>query len=104
MAVANALTALKERADIVTQADHGAGVEEIIEQLLRDDLASFEQPDRLGRSRRDMVGEDRRAVCRRQPGGVEQVFDGELDPAAGRIRPREEDPGGLSRSAGRSEI
>lgn len=42
VAVSNALPALKERADLVTRADHGAGVEELIEQLLRDDLASME--------------------------------------------------------------
>jgi HAD superfamily hydrolase (TIGR01484 family) len=40
VAVANALPSLKERADIVTQADHGAGVAEIIAQLLKDDLRS----------------------------------------------------------------
>jgi HAD superfamily hydrolase (TIGR01484 family) len=38
-AVANALPLLKERADIVTQGDHGAGVEEIAERLVADDLA-----------------------------------------------------------------
>jgi hypothetical protein len=37
-AVANALPQLKERADIVTRGDHGAGVVELIEELLADDL------------------------------------------------------------------
>src|SRR6201996_9403650 len=41
-AVANALPTLKNAADIVTQADHGAGVVELIDELLRDDLASRE--------------------------------------------------------------
>src|ERR1700730_4654877 len=41
VAVANALPALKERADHVTSKDHGQGVEELIEQILTDDLASF---------------------------------------------------------------
>ena len=41
-AVANALPTLKSSADIVTAGDHGAGVVELIEELLRDDLASFE--------------------------------------------------------------
>ena len=41
VAVANALPALKERADLVTQGSHGAGVEELIEKLLADDLASL---------------------------------------------------------------
>lgn len=42
VAVANALPAVKEKADIVTRGDHGAGVTELIEELLRDDLASRE--------------------------------------------------------------
>jgi HAD superfamily hydrolase (TIGR01484 family) len=42
VAVANALPTLKQAADIVTTADHGAGVAELIDQILRDDLASFE--------------------------------------------------------------
>ncbi|MCU1307006.1 MAG: phosphoglycolate phosphatase [Acidobacteriaceae bacterium] len=42
VAVANALPTLKERADIVTKADHGAGVVELIEQLLADDLQSYD--------------------------------------------------------------
>ena len=41
-AVANALPALKERADVVTNADHGAGVEELIDELLKDDLAQYD--------------------------------------------------------------
>jgi HAD superfamily hydrolase (TIGR01484 family) len=39
VAVANALPALKEAADIVTEADHGAGVAELINEMLQDDLA-----------------------------------------------------------------
>jgi hydroxymethylpyrimidine pyrophosphatase-like HAD family hydrolase len=39
VAVANALPLLKERADHVTAGDHGAGVRELIAQLLADDLA-----------------------------------------------------------------
>jgi HAD superfamily hydrolase (TIGR01484 family) len=41
-AVANALPTLKSAADIVTTADHGAGVVELIDEMLRDDLASRE--------------------------------------------------------------
>jgi HAD superfamily hydrolase (TIGR01484 family) len=40
VAVANALPALKERADLVTNGSNGAGVEELIEKLLSEDLAS----------------------------------------------------------------
>jgi hydroxymethylpyrimidine pyrophosphatase-like HAD family hydrolase len=42
VAVGNALPVLKERADVVTKATHGAGVEELIEQLLADDLRSLQ--------------------------------------------------------------
>jgi HAD superfamily hydrolase (TIGR01484 family) len=41
--VANALPALKERADYTTRADHGAGVIELIEQLLADDLKALDE-------------------------------------------------------------
>jgi len=41
VAVANALPALKERADLVTVGSHGAGVEELIEKLLSEDLAGL---------------------------------------------------------------
>jgi energy-coupling factor transporter ATP-binding protein EcfA2 len=40
-AVENALPALKERADWVTPSDHGAGVTELIEQLIDNDLQSL---------------------------------------------------------------
>jgi HAD superfamily hydrolase (TIGR01484 family) len=42
VAVSNALPKLKESADLVTEKDHGAGVAELIDHLLKDDLASFE--------------------------------------------------------------
>jgi HAD superfamily hydrolase (TIGR01484 family) len=42
VAVANALPAVKEKADIVTFGDHGAGVTELIDEMLADDLASRE--------------------------------------------------------------
>ncbi len=38
VAVANALPALKQRADLVTSADHGRGVSELIERLVHNDL------------------------------------------------------------------
>ena len=41
VAVANALPSIKERADFVTGGSHGAGVEELIEKLLSEDLAGF---------------------------------------------------------------
>ena len=42
VAVANALPTLKEEADFVTTGERGAGVTELIQALLRDDLASHE--------------------------------------------------------------
>ncbi len=46
-AVDNALPMLKKRADIVTRGDHGAGVAELIDQLIESDLC--ELGPRLGR-------------------------------------------------------
>jgi hydroxymethylpyrimidine pyrophosphatase-like HAD family hydrolase len=42
-AVANALPSVKETADIVLQADHGAGVAQLIDSLVTTDLASIPQ-------------------------------------------------------------
>ncbi len=42
VAVANALPALKERADVVLDAPRGAGVTELIDRLLADDLMQYE--------------------------------------------------------------
>jgi hydroxymethylpyrimidine pyrophosphatase-like HAD family hydrolase len=41
VAVANALPLLKERADVVTSGDHGAGVVEIMKGMLADDLEAL---------------------------------------------------------------
>lgn len=41
-AVANALPAVKQSADLVTEKDHGAGVVELINKILEDDLRSFD--------------------------------------------------------------
>ncbi len=40
-AVSNGLPALKDRCDLVTSADHGAGVVELMERILGDDLQSL---------------------------------------------------------------
>ena len=48
VAVANALPALQQTADVVTKGDCGAGVLELIEQLLKDDLRAYDH--RLARS------------------------------------------------------
>jgi hydroxymethylpyrimidine pyrophosphatase-like HAD family hydrolase len=57
VAVANAVKALKLQADVVTEGDHGAGVVELINQILADDLASW--TPRLKRHAAQ-VGVDRR--------------------------------------------
>jgi hypothetical protein len=44
VAVANALPVLKDRADLVTRAARGEGVEELIDRLLADDLRSLVVP------------------------------------------------------------
>jgi HAD superfamily hydrolase (TIGR01484 family) len=41
-AVANAIPSLKDQVDLVTKADHGAGVKEFIDRLIEDDLRSLE--------------------------------------------------------------
>ncbi len=41
VAVSNALPSLKETVDLVTEADHGEGVSELIGRILEDDLASL---------------------------------------------------------------
>lgn len=46
VAVANALQSLKDRADWTTQGDHGAGVAEVIDHLIRNDLADV--PAKVG--------------------------------------------------------
>lgn len=44
VAVGNALPMLKERADLVTTSDHGPGVEEVAQRLIRYDLADLAPP------------------------------------------------------------
>jgi hydroxymethylpyrimidine pyrophosphatase-like HAD family hydrolase len=42
VAVANAVDSLKEHADLVTRADHGAGVSELIDRLIASDLCELD--------------------------------------------------------------
>lgn len=57
VAVANALPALKERADIVTERDHGAGVAELIDALIADRLERVVRP-RVDTDRRHASASD----------------------------------------------
>jgi hypothetical protein len=65
--VANALPTLKSAADLVTAADHGAGVVELIDKLLTDDLASLEP--RLTRHHVLLGTDDRGTEVRIAPHG-----------------------------------
>lgn len=61
VAVANGLPALRERADYVTTAENGAGVTELIGQIIADDLATWaaaasRNQIQLGRSGDECVG------------------------------------------------
>jgi len=67
VAVANALPTLKNAADLVTAADHGAGVVELIDKLLTDDLASLEP--RLTRHHVLLGTDDRGTEIRITPHG-----------------------------------
>jgi hydroxymethylpyrimidine pyrophosphatase-like HAD family hydrolase len=46
VAVSNAIESLKERADLVTQRDHGAGVAEVIDRMIADDFAGLNRRER----------------------------------------------------------
>src|SRR6185312_2723276 len=76
-AVSNALPTLKKAADIVTTADHGAGVVELIEELLRDDLASREP--KLTRHHILLGTDDRGAEVRIPPHGETVLLVGPTD-------------------------
>jgi hydroxymethylpyrimidine pyrophosphatase-like HAD family hydrolase len=67
VAVDNALDAVKQTADLVTAADHGAGVAEVIEGLLADERACA---TRSAERRKIALGKDDRAVLRPTDGGV----------------------------------
>jgi len=67
VAVANALDAVKQTADLVTVADHGAGVAEVIDGLLADERAFA---TRAAERRKIALGKDCRAVLRPTDDGV----------------------------------
>jgi HAD superfamily hydrolase (TIGR01484 family) len=65
VAVANALPAVKERAAFVTTGARGAGVTELIDQLLTRDLAEFDATDEQGRVA--LIADDDRVVLPEVP-------------------------------------
>jgi hypothetical protein len=68
-------------------------VRELVQVRLADVRVArvLEQANGLGGLRRDALGEDRRAIGRRQAGRIEQIFDRESKPRAWLLRPREDD-------------
>jgi HAD superfamily hydrolase (TIGR01484 family) len=73
-AVANALPAVKDKADIVLQGDHGAGVTQLIDEMLADDLASREPA--LWRHAVNLGVDDRGEPVRLSPYGVSALIVG----------------------------
>ena len=67
VAVANALDAVKATADMVTAADHGAGVMETIDALLADERTFIA---RAAERRKVLLGKDDAAMLRPEHGGV----------------------------------
>ena len=74
VAVANALPSLKKAADIVTNAHHGAGVAELIDEMLADDLARREPA--LIRHHIELGKDDAGAPVRLSPYGVNALIVG----------------------------
>lgn len=74
VAVANALPAVKEKADIVTRGDHGKGVAELIDEMIADDLLSREPM--LIRHHITLGQDERGAAVRLSPYGVNALIVG----------------------------
>jgi HAD superfamily hydrolase (TIGR01484 family) len=74
VAVANALPSLKERADIVTKADHGAGVTELIDEIIASDLA--ERESKLVRHHVVLGTNEQGAAVRLSPYGINTLVVG----------------------------
>jgi HAD superfamily hydrolase (TIGR01484 family) len=74
VAVANALPSLKEAADIVTNGHHGAGVTELIDEILADDLARREPA--LTRHHIELGKDESGAAVRLSPYGVNALIVG----------------------------
>lgn len=76
VAVANALPTLKARADLVTRADHGAGVAELIESLVAHDLADQEQHFRRHSVLLGVRAQDEKKEVRIRTAGLTLLFAG----------------------------
>jgi HAD superfamily hydrolase (TIGR01484 family) len=73
VAVANALPALKERADWVTGSDHGEGVAQVVDALLTDDLSAV--TERIARHDVTLGRRDGEDICIR-PYGLNLLIAG----------------------------
>jgi HAD superfamily hydrolase (TIGR01484 family) len=73
-AVANALPAVKERADVVTRGDHGAGVAELIDHLVENDLADLD--GRLTRHHLELGADPAGRTLRLPPYGENLLIGG----------------------------
>jgi hydroxymethylpyrimidine pyrophosphatase-like HAD family hydrolase len=80
VAVANALPAVKAHADLVTVGDHGAGVVEVIDQLLADDLSAVDS--RVGRHDIPVGRDEDGVMATLAPHGLALLIAG--PPAAGK--------------------
>ncbi len=98
VAVANALPAVKERADLVTEGEHGEGVIELIEALLDDDLARLDE--RLGRRDRERQRVRPAGEPTPDPCGDRGALRGRLNVPAGGSSRQDEDHGRTGGGAG----
>ena len=73
VAVGNALSSIKERADVVTPSEHGNGVVELVNQLLADDLRQFDS--RLKRHQ-IVIGTTEDNAVKHLPYGVNALLAG----------------------------
>jgi hypothetical protein len=84
----------RERVDDVPEMRvlRGDAVGELVQVRLADERVTrlLEAANGLGGPRRDVLAKDRRAVRRRQSGGVEEILDREPRPLGDDLRPREE--------------
>ncbi len=74
VAVANALPSVRERADLVTDGDHGPGVVELVDRLLAGDLAELEA--RLDRHEIPLGERDTGEPVRLRPYGMNVLLSG----------------------------
>ena len=100
-AIAARVARVRHRAEVLVLG--GRAVGELVQVGLADVRVAgrLEQPHRLGRLARHVLGEQDRAVGGDEPGRVEQVLDRERDPLARLLRAGEEDALGRAQKTAR---